>query len=171
MKIKAYSSETESQMRNFYSSLSEKDQRRYAAVEAAKSGHGGITCISRVLQCDADRIFRGIKELKGSLSEEEQRIRKSGGGRKSTVSTAVGSDNAFFEVLKKHTAGSPVDETIKRTNLRRGEIADRLKEHGFVVSVTVVDQLLKKHNFCSRKAFKAEAGKKIFRTEMSSLKI
>lgn len=160
MKIKAYSSETESQMRNFYSSLSEKDQRRYAAVEAAKLGHGGITYISRVLQCDADRISRGIKELKRPLSEEEQRTRKPGGGRKSVVSTAVGLDDAFFEVLKKHTAGSPVDETIKWTNLRRGEIAERLKEHGFVVSVTVVDQLLKKHDFRSRKAFKTEAGKK-----------
>ena len=35
-KMKAYSAETEARMRNFYGSLSEKDRRRYAAVEAAK---------------------------------------------------------------------------------------------------------------------------------------
>jgi len=53
-----------------------------------------------------------------------------------------------------------VDEAIKWTNLKRGEISEKLKEHGFSVSVTVVDQLLEKHNFRSRKAFKVEAGKK-----------
>ena len=63
-------------------------------------------------------------------------------------------------MLKNHTAGSPVDEEIKRTDLKRGEIAERLKEYGFSVSVTVVDQLLEKHNFRPRQAFKAEAGKK-----------
>ena len=38
-------------------------------------------------------------------------------------------------------------------------IALRLVEKGFKVSVTVIDQLLKKYNFCPRKAFKSEAGK------------
>ena len=160
MKIKAYPPETEAQMHNFYGSLSEKDRRRYAAVEAAKFGHGGITYICGVLRCDSDRIRRGMEELKQPLPEKEERIRKPGGGRKSVLSTAVGLDDAFFAVLKNHTAGSPVDEAIKWTNLKRGEISERLKEHGFSVSVTVVDQLLEKHNFRSRKAFKVEAGKK-----------
>jgi len=79
MKIKSYPSEIESQMRNFYSSLSEKDQRRYAAVEAAKLGHGGITYICCVLRCDSDRISRGIRELKQPLPEKEEQIRKPGG--------------------------------------------------------------------------------------------
>jgi hypothetical protein len=35
-----------------------------------------------------------------------------------------GLDSAFLEVLRNHTAGSPTDETIKWTNLNRGEIAD-----------------------------------------------
>lgn len=48
MKIQAYSPGTEERMRNFYGSLSEKDRRRYAAVEAAKSGHGGIRYMRRV---------------------------------------------------------------------------------------------------------------------------
>jgi hypothetical protein len=66
-------------------------------------------------------------------------------------------------VLKDHTAGSPVDGAVKRTNLKRGEIADGLKEHGFTVSVTVVDQLLEKHNFRPRRAFRAEAGRRNIR--------
>lgn len=39
-------------------------------------------------------------------------------------------------------------------------MAEKLKQCGFSVSVTVVDQLLDKHNFRRRQAFKVEAGKK-----------
>ena len=38
-----YSGEIEQAMRILYASLSERDRRRYAAIEAAKLGHGGIT--------------------------------------------------------------------------------------------------------------------------------
>ena len=36
-----YSTEIERDMKAFYDSLSEKDRRRYAALEAVKLGHGG----------------------------------------------------------------------------------------------------------------------------------
>lgn len=38
-------------MRNFFETLSEKDQRRYAAVEARRIGHGGIEYIASLLGC------------------------------------------------------------------------------------------------------------------------
>ncbi len=50
-----------------------------------------------------------------------------------------------------------MDETLKWTNLTRQQIADLLKHEGIEVSVTVVDQLLLKHNFRKRKAFKTKA--------------
>ncbi|MEE3719929.1 hypothetical protein V2H45_24620 [Tumidithrix elongata RA019] len=59
-----------------------------------------------------------------------------------------------MRVLERHTAGSPMDETLKWTNLKRHEIAELLKEEGIEVSVTVVDQLLEKHHFRKRKAVK-----------------
>ena len=37
----AYSLEIEHTMQRYYHSLSEKDRRRYAAIEAIKLGHGG----------------------------------------------------------------------------------------------------------------------------------
>ena len=48
----------EEQMRSFYESLSEKDRRRYAAVEAAKLGRGGITYLSEMLQYTQMRYSR-----------------------------------------------------------------------------------------------------------------
>ena len=53
-----------------------------------------------------------------------------------------------------------MDEPVEWSNLSRGAIAEKLKHHGFTVSVTVVDQLLNKHHFRRRQAFKVEAGKK-----------
>lgn len=37
-----YSDEITDLMRKHHQSLSEKDQRKYAAIEAVKLGHGGI---------------------------------------------------------------------------------------------------------------------------------
>ncbi|MDQ7046344.1 MAG: hypothetical protein Q9M39_01475 [Sulfurovum sp.] len=40
--MKKYPKEIEEQMLNLYKSLSEKDRRRYAGIEATKLSHGGI---------------------------------------------------------------------------------------------------------------------------------
>lgn len=161
MKIKPYPSEVEAQMRNFYQSLSEKDRRRYAAIEAKKLGYGGVSYICRVLQCNDRTITRGMRELETTLPENEKRIRLQGGGRKTTLATTPEIDEAFHRVLEEHTAGSPMDETVKWTNLTREEIVTCLQTEGFSVSVTVVDQLLHKHNYRRRQAFKTEAGKQV----------
>lgn len=84
----------------------------------------------------------------------QERIRQHGGGRKSAVETIAGLDEAFLRVLERHTAGSPMDETVKWTNLKRHEITGLLENEGIEVSVTLVDQLLEKHNFRKRKAVK-----------------
>jgi hypothetical protein len=50
-----------------------------------------------------------------------------------------------------------MDETVKWTHLKGHEIATLLGHEGIEVSVTVVDQLLKKHNFPKPKAVKTLA--------------
>jgi hypothetical protein len=50
-----------------------------------------------------------------------------------------------------------MDETVKWTYLKGHEIARLLGHEGIEVSVTVVDQLLKKHNFPKPKAVKTLA--------------
>ena len=54
-----------------------------------------------------------------------------------------------------------MDSDVKWSNLSRPAIAERLTKEGFEVSVTVVDQLLKKHNYRRRQAFKSVAGKQV----------
>ena len=79
-----YPEEVERTMKQFYDSLSEKDRRRYAEVEALKYGHGGREYIARVLGCSRRTVSKGAKEMSGLPQKEvESRIRQPGGGRKS----------------------------------------------------------------------------------------
>ena len=74
-----YAETVEVQMVNFYRSLSEKDRRRYAAVEAGKLGHGGVTYIARLFDCNPDTIRHGLADIQ-HLPEDaaEGRVRKKG---------------------------------------------------------------------------------------------
>ena len=153
-----YSSEVERQMKCFYHSLSEKDRRRYAVVEAVKLGHGGKKYICDLLGCHFDTLIKGIDELNCDQSLAQTKIRNKGGGRKNIVETTEGLNESFLHVLKENTAGSPMDESIKWTNLSRSQIAELLKKDGFSVGVSVVDDLLEKNDFRKRKPFKYVAG-------------
>lgn len=152
--MQPYLPEVEQQMQRFYHSLSEKDRRRYAAVEVLKLGRGGLSYIGQLLDCDDEAIQLGKRELADQDQLNQSRIRRFGGGRKSAFATIAGLDAAFLRVIAQHTAGSPTEETIKWTNLTRQEIATLLEGEGIPVSVTVVDQLLEKHNYRKRKAQK-----------------
>jgi hypothetical protein len=155
--IAPYPAPIEVQMQRYYQSLSEKDRRRYAAVEAVKLGYGGQAYIRRLFGCHHETLALGLKELKDTTALHQERIRQPGGGRKSAFATIAELDAVFLRVLERHTAGSPMDETLKWTNLKRHEIVDLLHDEGITVSVTVVDQLLKKHHFRKRKAVKTLA--------------
>lgn len=77
--MEEYSASVEGQMVRFYRSLNERDRRRYAAVEAAKLGRGGIEYISRVLGCDPKTVSHGIAELESEEELATDRQRKKGG--------------------------------------------------------------------------------------------
>ena len=155
-----YPPEVEETMRRFYNSLSEKDRRRYAGIEALKLGVGGRNYIAGVLGCSRRTVSKGAQEVSGlSQQEVDRRIRKPGGGRKSyQVKWGAELDEKFMEVLHDHTAGDPMDEKVRWTDLSLGEIAQALrKDHQIEVSKTVVKQLLKKHGYCRRQAQRRQA--------------
>jgi hypothetical protein len=65
-------------MQRFFGGLSEKDRRRYAAIEAAKRGHGGVEYSARVLACDPKTIRQGLRDLAAAEAEAAGRSRKKG---------------------------------------------------------------------------------------------
>lgn len=68
---------------DFFGTLSEKDRRRYAAVEAQRLGRGGVPYISNLLGCSTRTIERGIAELDQLADDPAKgRTRRPGAGRK-----------------------------------------------------------------------------------------
>jgi len=65
----------------------------------------------------------------------------------------------FLEIVKEHTAGSPMNEEIKWTNLGQRAISKAFREKGYKVSEHVVKQLLKKHKYVQRKKQKTRTVK------------
>lgn len=61
--MEKYNKKMEEEMYYFSRSLNEKDKRRYAAIEARKLGHGGISYISKILQLSTKTISAGIAEI------------------------------------------------------------------------------------------------------------
>jgi Rhodopirellula transposase DDE domain len=151
-----YSRDVEQTMRAFSRSLRENDRRRYAAVEAAKLGHGGIEYISKVLGIDPKTIHQGQRDLDDLPEGPAPQVRKPGGGRKRRLDQDPKIDEDFRKVLVDHTAGSPTQESLTWTNLTRTEIVDLMQECGSYVSVHIVDQLLDLHDYHERKALRME---------------
>jgi len=155
--------EEEERMCRFYNTLNEKDRRRFAGYEALRFGYGGRNYIAHVLRCSRNTVSKGAREVSNlPQCEVEQRIRKQGGGRKAyTVKWGEELDEKFLEVLREHTAGDPMDETVRWTNLHPNEIVKALREdHNIVISKFVVRKLFKKHNYRRRKAQKRVSLKK-----------
>lgn len=154
--FRPYDTDTENAMKKFYDSLSEKDQRRYAGIEALKLGHGGQKYIAKVLGCSRGTVKKGACEVSDMPPQEvDRRIRQVGGGRKKYSEKWPNIDEQFLHVLKEHTAGDPMDERVVWTDLNHQDIQQLLgKTYQVWVSKPIIRKLLKKHGYRQRKAQK-----------------
>ena len=133
-------------------------------MEALKLEQGGQVYIAGIFGCSEKTVHNGIAELAELPDEPEYdaAIRKSGGGRKRYDHHHLDIDAQFLNVLKEHTAGDPMNEKIIWTDLTPQEIAKKLEQdHQVKVSKSVVNKLLKKHNYRRRKAQKKKTIKSV----------
>jgi len=80
---KAWDVAVEKNVQDFYDTLSEKEQRRFAAVQARQLGYGGVKYIAKVLGCSRRTIERGLAELDELPNDPAAgQVRRPGAGRK-----------------------------------------------------------------------------------------
>ena len=115
---KTYSPDIEQLLRQYAQSLSEKDRRRFAALEAIKLGHGGIRYIAKVLACDPQTVKDGMQELKQLPDDPAgSRVRKPGGGRKKTEVKQADLLQQVQDTIKDRIAGDPMRQDVVWTDL------------------------------------------------------
>lgn len=158
---KTYAPEIEQLLRQYHQSLSEKDRRRFAALEAIKLGHGGIEYIARILACDPQTIRGGMRELKQLPHDPAgPRVRKLGGGRKKTETQHPDVIEQVQRTIDHRTAGDPMRHNLVWTDLTPREIADSLNQQDRSVSVgpRIVRRILDTLGFARRQIAKVLPG-------------
>src|ERR1700751_2005252 len=131
-----YRAEVETRMKRRYGRLSEKDRRRYAAVEADKLGQGGFEYIAKLFEIDPKTIRQGLKDLEEEQDPAGEQVRKK--GRKSRLTDHPEGNAVFLDVVQERTAGNPQHDVIW-TDLKPREIAQAMTQQvGERVSVRTV---------------------------------
>ncbi len=146
-----YSEVVETQMVDFFCSLNERDRRRYAAIEAVKLGHEGIEYISRLLGCHRETVAHGITELNSKKQLTTNRIRKKGGGRRRLTVVCPCLVENVLRILHDHTAGDPMRQEVRWTNLSRRNISRQLEKTDTLASKNIVSKVLYEQGFRRRK--------------------
>jgi len=140
---KTYSPEIERLLCQYYQSLSEKDRRRFAALEAIKLGHGGTRYIAQVLGCDPQTVKDGMRELKHLPDDPAGgRVRKPGGGRKKTEVAQVNLIQQVQDTIKDRTAGDPMRQDVVWTDLTPQEISKSLQAQAVCAGPRIVRRIL-----------------------------
>jgi len=156
---KTYRPEIEQLLRQYYQSLSEKDRRRFAALEAVKLGHGGTRYIAKVLGCDPQTVKEGRRELKQLPDDPAgSRVRKPGGGRKKTEVKHADLPHQVQDMIKDHTAGDPMRQDVVWTDLTPQEISKSLQERSVCAGPRIVRRILDGLGLARRQMLKVLPG-------------
>lgn len=107
--------------------LNERSRRLLAAAEAKELGHGGVSTVSRACGLSRVTITKGLNELR-SRPLPENRIRRSGGGRRRLAIKDPEVLKILESLVEPHARGdpeSPLQWTCKSTRTLAGELVHR----------------------------------------------
>lgn len=123
--------------------LDENKKRWFAAEKAIELGRGGIKLISELTGMSKTTIIKGIAELTTAKILPAERIRDTGGGRKSILQVDKKIVKEIEKIVDENTVGSPMN-ALKWTSKTSRNIADELFRKGINTSHTTVCNILNK---------------------------
>lgn len=135
-----------SKYRGLCDNLSEFTRRRWAAVEAASLGRGGITAVSAATGLAYSTIRRGIRELDAGDALPVGRQRRKGAGRKRVEVVDPGVKAALEHLVEPDSRGDP-QSRLRWTCKSTRRLAQELTAQGHAVSPTTVRHLLKEAGY------------------------
>ena len=148
----------ESKCRGLSEELSERARRRWAAVEAASLGRGGISVVSEATGLAHSTIRRGILELNTGEAPPPGRQRRKGAGRRS-VEVVDPCVRAVLERLVEPESRGDPQSPLRWTCKSTRRLAEQLTAQGHPVGPTTVRRLLKKAGYSLQANRKTREGK------------
>jgi hypothetical protein len=122
--------------------LDERGRRLFAANEALARGHGGVTAAAAATGLARSTINRGIEELRSGQNPIGNRVRRSGGGRKSAVTHQPGLPGALEALIDDAIRGDPCSP-LRWVSRSLRHLVKALSAQGFQASQRVVANLLR----------------------------
>jgi transposase len=121
--------------------LNERTRRLVAASEALAMGWGGVSAVARATGLSRKAISHGIKELQEKGGTSAGRVRRIGGGRKTTVSKDPSLVADLERLVEPLTRGDP-ESALRWTCKSVRKLAEELNQQGHQVSHQFVSELL-----------------------------
>jgi len=140
--------------------LNEKQTRIVLAAEAESMGRGGLSKVSKLTGISRITLNMGIKELALSATVDtlkNERIRKSGGGRKKATEKNKNLAKILEKIVSPHTMGDPM-KPLLWTNKSLRNISDELKNLGYNISHKLVGVILKELGYSLQGNRKTDEG-------------
>lgn len=139
------------------SHLDERSRRVWAATEAKALGYGGITLVSKATGISRVTIGNGLTEIGSAPSIPLHRIRKAGGGRKSSVHHLPAFPEKLESLVEPLTRGDP-ESPLRWTCKSTRRLVEELAGAGICVGRTAVTEQLHALGYSLQANRKTEEG-------------
>ncbi|HDO26670.1 MAG TPA: ISAzo13 family transposase, partial [Bacteroidetes bacterium] len=130
--------------------LDEKTARLFLASEAKSMGRGAKVKVAKLAGVSRARINKGIKELESGKksfdTDKGQKIRRSGGGRKTQDESQPGLVEALERIVNPHTLGDPMNPLLWTSKSLR-KIQLELKAQNYNVGHVTIGRILKSKGY------------------------
>lgn len=137
------------------STLNERDRRHFIACKATGPNGGSIRGVCKAFCCSPNTVTKAIRELSDKIVPPDGRQRMPGGGAKKKLDKHPEFKSAFDDIVSKHMAGLPQDESVIWLDLSIPQIRRKLTERGIDVSAYIVKQLIKNAGLKKRSFLKS----------------
>jgi transposase len=143
--------------------MNERMKRRWAAAEAKSIGYGGISIVSRATGLSRTTITSGIQENEAPSNPSPdrliaQRIRQTGGGRKSVTDHDPTVIALLEDLVDPVTRGDP-ESPLRWTCKSLRNLAKELHQQGCQISEMTVSRLLKEMGYSLQANRRTQEGK------------
>lgn len=142
--------------------MNERMKRRWAAAEAQAIGYGGISIVSRATGLSRTTITSGMQENENPSNPPPdrsiaQRIRQTGGGRKSITHNDPTVNALLEDLVDPVTRGDP-ESPLRWTCKSLRNLAHELHQQGCQISEKTVSRLLKDMGYSLQANRKTQEG-------------